>query len=114
MAEIRTLTAAEQLDEAFAASSQRPVWLFKHSLTCPISSRAWHRYQRFVEDRPADDETLYTAVMIQQARPLSNDIAERTGVRHESPQAILLRDGRAVWNASHGAITEGSLAGAGA
>ena len=42
-------------------------------------------------------------------RDLSNEIAERSGVKHESPQAILLRDGKAIWNASHMSITSDSL-----
>ena len=51
-------------------------------------------------------------IEIQNAREVSNAVAEKTGVRHESPQALLLRDGEVVWNASHGAITVESLAGA--
>ncbi len=38
-------------------------------------------------------------------RPLSQAIAARLGIRHESPQAIVLRQGKAVWDASHFAIT---------
>ena len=40
-------------------------------------------------------------IEIQRARPVSIALAERTGVRHESPQALLLRDARVVWHASH-------------
>jgi len=46
---------------------------------------------------------------LQHARALSSAIAEATGVRHQSPQAILLRDGEAVWDTSHGRITEEAL-----
>ena len=43
-------------------------------------------------------------------RPLSRLVEERSGVRHESPQTILFRDGAPVWDASHGAITSERLA----
>jgi bacillithiol system protein YtxJ len=43
-------------------------------------------------------------------RELAREVERATGVRHESPQAILVHDGRVVWNASHGAITRRSLA----
>lgn len=42
-------------------------------------------------------------------RPISRWIADHTGVRHESPQALLFRDGQVVWNASHHRISERSL-----
>jgi bacillithiol system protein YtxJ len=44
-------------------------------------------------------------VVVQRARDVSNEIESRTGVRHESPQAIILRNGKAVWNASHWSVT---------
>jgi bacillithiol system protein YtxJ len=43
----------------------------------------------------------YAMVTVQTHRELSNAIAQRLGVRHETPQAILVRDGRAIWTASH-------------
>ena len=45
-------------------------------------------------------------------RPLSLEAAETTGVPHESPQALLVRDGTVTWHASHGGITTESLASA--
>ena len=38
---------------------------------------------------------------VQSAREISRELANLTGVRHETPQVIILRDGKAVWNASH-------------
>ena len=81
--------------------------LFKHSLACPVSARAFHEYERFASDHP-DVATAWLEVREQ--RPLSRLVEERSGVRHESPQAILFDDGQASWHASHGAITAASLA----
>ncbi|RFU68762.1 bacillithiol system redox-active protein YtxJ [Peribacillus saganii] len=83
--------------------------ILKHSLTCPISQEAFDEYQSFVQDHQ-EFNTAYLAV--QEARPLSNEIAENFGIKHESPQAILFRDGKPVWNASHWKITYDSLSNA--
>jgi len=48
-------------------------------------------------------------VLVREDRPLSLAVAERTGVRHESPQVICLVGGRAVGQASHGDITATTL-----
>ncbi len=101
------LDGAEALESAIEDSHQKPVFVFKHSLTCPISAAAWKEYGDFIADHPA--AAIYTAVEIQRTRELSALVAEKTQVEHESPQVILLRDGKAVWHRSHGSITEDSL-----
>ena len=109
MSAINNLTDLAELDEALDGSRQRPVWIFKHSLICPISTGAWNEYRRFVEE--ADSRAVdFALIEIQKARPVSTALAERTGVRHESPQAILVSDGRPLWHASHSSITARSLA----
>lgn len=109
---IRRLETVADLDDVLALSAERPVWLFKHSVTCGISARAHGEYQRYVEARGEDAE-LFTLLEVQNARPLSNEIAERFGIRHESPQAILVKNGQPVWNASHGQIVAQALESAG-
>lgn len=87
----------EELDGLFAKSSEQPVFLFKHSLTCPISSGVY----QIVSGIDAD---VYL-VVVQNARDVSNEIAAKTGVRHESPQAVVIKDGKAVYHASHYDVT---------
>lgn len=89
---------AGALDELMIRSQSEPVVLFKHSTTCPISMNAHREMERFTD---AD----VNLVIVQRARELSNEIARRTGVRHESPQALVVRNGDVVWNASHYDIT---------
>lgn len=86
-----------QLDDLVAASQRAPVIIFKHSVTCPISAGAYREMERLEED--------VAMVVVQRARSVARAIEERTGVRHESPQVIILRDGRAVWSASHWNVT---------
>ena len=47
---------------------------------------------------------------VQSAREISRELANLTGIRHETPQVIVLRDGKAVWNASHFDVTAGHVA----
>ncbi len=110
MAEPQLIASVNDLDPWFESSHQRPVFLFKHSLTCPISTAAYEEYRRFVDQQPSDGEASYTLIEIQNARPVSAEIESRTSVRHQSPQAILLRHGKPVWNASHWSIKETALA----
>ena len=93
---------AGQLEQLFARSHGEPVLLFKHSTTCPISAAAYQQMSR-VEGEVA-------LVVVQKARDLSREIEARTGVRHESPQALILRDGSVVWSASHWNVTADSVA----
>ena len=107
MESIKEIRQLKELDEALAVSTEKTVLLFKHSLTCPISMRAYNELISYLEE--ADPEVSYNLITVQSARFISNEIASRLGVRHESPQAILVRDGREIWNASHFAITSSSL-----
>lgn len=88
---------AQALEELFALSHSRPVVLFKHSTTCPISAAAYQQMERL--------RAPVSLVVVQRARDLSRHIETLTGVRHESPQAIILSKGQAVWSASHWNVT---------
>lgn len=112
MKEIQT---ADELAAALEASNSEPVFLFKHSTTCPISAGAFRRVGDYLDKAGDDAATIYLVKVIE-SRPVSNQIAADVGVEHQSPQMILVREGRACWDASHGAIggraIEGALASA--
>jgi bacillithiol system protein YtxJ len=97
MANFIELNSIEKLEELFEKSNEKPVVLFKHSVTCPISAGVYHE----VSEVEAD----VNLVVVQKARNISNEIASKTGIRHESPQAIVLKNGKAVYHASHYDIT---------
>lgn len=103
MADVEKIAREDELEGLLERSREHPVWLFKHSVTCGISSGARRRFEDYVASRPEGVEE-FALLEVQSARPLSNRVAEVTGVRHQSPQLILLRGGEAVWNTSHGAI----------
>ena len=83
---------AAALEELFERSNTEPVLLFKHSTACPISARAYSQMTGV--------KTPVSIVVVQDSRGVSSEVEQRTGIRHETPQALVLRNGR-VWNASH-------------
>ena len=93
------------LDRASEHSEEEPVVLFKHSTTCGISHRARHQIAALTE---SDDPPVYE-VIIQEARPLSNKIAASLGIRHQSPQVIILHQGKSIFDASHGRVTTDAI-----
>ena len=97
-----------ELEAAIEESRTRPVLLFKHSRSCGISCEALDELHAHVERAP--DAALYRMITVQSHRSVSDHAAARLGIRHETPQVILLRDGRPVWNASHFRITADAIA----
>jgi bacillithiol system protein YtxJ len=68
--------------------------LYKHSPICPIAARAITEVQTFSRDHD-DIPVLMVDVLGQQS--LSNQLAAQLGIEHESPQVIVVKDGKAVW-----------------
>jgi bacillithiol system protein YtxJ len=92
--------------QLLAESREQPVLLMKHSTRCPISSAAHAQFERFAQEMP---DVACWEVLVVEERPLSLSITAQSGVTHKSPQVMLFRDGVAVWNASHYAITASAL-----
>jgi bacillithiol system protein YtxJ len=105
--ELTKLSTEQELEQLLAASREQPVLIFKHSTQCPVSAEAHGEVRRLL-----DNARGFTAgiVVVQAARALSNKIEVDLGVRHETPQAIVVRDRRAVWSASHFDVTSDVLA----
>jgi bacillithiol system protein YtxJ len=85
------------LHELLEQSTEKPLVIFKHSTTCPISARAYEQMAEL-----ADEVAL---IDVQTGRDISREIAMSTGVEHESPQVIIMRNGKPVWHTSHWDIT---------
>ena len=102
------LSDLAMLEAAIAESLERPVLLFKHSRTCGISCEALDELHAHVAQEGG--KAAYKLITVQSHRRISDEVSQRLGIRHETPQAIVLKDGRPVWNASHFRITAGALA----
>ncbi|RTY73132.1 bacillithiol system redox-active protein YtxJ [Flavobacterium sp. LS1R10] len=95
------LTDLVQLDEIIAISNEKPVAIFKHSTRCSISRMALKQFEN--EFNSSDKVTPYFLDLITH-RDISNEIVNRFGVIHQSPQLILIKDGKAIYNVSHSDI----------
>lgn len=97
----RSIDTTTGLRDALDQSQSEPIALFKHSNTCDLSAMA-------KQELAAVDIPVFELV-VQTARPLSNHIEAHFGIRHESPQVILLHQGKAIFNASHRAVTADNI-----
>ena len=107
MTTLKPLADIAALEAAIAESSERPVLIFKHSRNCGISCEAYDELHAHLAESGV--EASYTLITVQHHRHVSDAAASRLGLRHETPQAILLKDGVPVWNASHFRITANEL-----
>lgn len=97
----RPLTDAGQLNEIITESAEKPVAIFKHSTRCGVSRMTLKQFEN--EFDLQDKITPYFLDLLEN-RHLSDAIASRFNVTHESPQLLLIRNGEPVYMASHGDI----------
>lgn len=101
MTKLGTIEELEVLVE-----KNEPYVLFKHSTTYPISHGAYTEFQAYCsEERAVPAYYLY----VQDARDVSNRVAEQYSIKHESPQVLYIKDGMVVWNTSHWNIKKDAL-----
>jgi bacillithiol system protein YtxJ len=104
----KTIHTDKELEEAITESYEKPVLLFKHSTRCAISSMAFDRLDRNWEDGEMK-ETIGYMIDVIGDRGISDSVQHRFGIRHESPQLLLLRDGKVIFHDSHMGIAYDSL-----
>ena len=121
--ELTPLQHIDELHRLIAESESRPVLLFKHSHTCGVSMealdelvahlngrRSYASASSAAQNKPLDHQPpQYAMVTVQTHRAVSNAIAHKLGVRHETPQALLVKSGRVVWSASHFRVTAAAV-----
>lgn len=96
--EWNNLIELSQLDQLVEESKLAPVLIFKHSRSCSISRASLDRLER--NWKLGGDTKAYYLDLITY-RSISNEIASRFGVPHESPQVIVIQRGEAVYDRSH-------------
>ncbi len=103
----KSLNDINQLDQIEKESFEKPVAIFKHSISCGLSAMARYQLERDW-DFEGEDFSFYYLDLINY-RAVSNEIAERYGVVHQSPQIIILKDGKTIYNTSHHKISVSDL-----
>jgi bacillithiol system protein YtxJ len=104
----REIFSVADYERAVALSRTRPVLIFKHSTECTVSGGAYRRLSEWLKREGRAAPPVFVVKVIER-RPVSQEIASRVRVEHESPQVILLDRAKPVWNADHEAITGESV-----
>ena len=99
----KNITSEEDLNKAIEESATKKVAIFKHSTSCFISKTVLKNFEKEVAN--TDEEVSYYFLDLLAHRNISNKIAEQLEVTHQSPQLIVLENGKATKNASHSDIS---------
>lgn len=97
----KPLVDLDQLNEIVDLSNEKPVAIFKHSTRCSISRMA---LKQFENEFDLEDKIVPYFLDLLNHRAISNEIAVRFGVEHQSPQIILIKNGNAIFATSHSDI----------
>ena len=101
MANFLPIKTKDTLESLFKESAEKPVVIFKHSKLCGISSHVMEMVDGVGRD--------VHFVVVQDDREISNEIADRTGRVHQSPQVFVIRDGKPIYHASHYGIDPAAI-----
>ena len=101
------LDSVDALERVIVASEKRLVLLFKHSVTCGTSAQAYDELVAHLSE--GQHSTQHAIVTVQTHRDISDAVATRLHVRHETPQVLLIQEGRVVWEASHFRVTADTI-----
>jgi bacillithiol system protein YtxJ len=102
------LESNENLDEIIEESNDQPIVIFKHSTSCSISAMALNRLERSWDDKEMSEVKAYYLDLISN-RDISNAVAEKFSIMHQSPQILLIKNGACIYDDSHMGISYQSL-----
>ncbi len=98
----RMLTDLGQLNELIELSHQQSVLIFKHSTRCSISRFALKNFENEYDFSEEELQPYFLDLLAH--RNISNEIANRFNIIHQSPQILLIKNGKCVYNESHDGI----------
>ncbi len=100
------LTNVSDLDALIAESNEKTVLIFKHSTRCSISRMVLKQFES-----EFDVEEYLTPYFLDllNHRDVSNEIANQFGVYHQSPQLLVIKEGKSIFDASHESIDASDL-----
>ncbi|MEX2349251.1 MAG: bacillithiol system redox-active protein YtxJ [Flavobacteriaceae bacterium] len=103
----KPLTSVSEVDEIVKTSKTKPVAIFKHSTSCGISRMVLKQFERDYDIEEGTMGLYYLDLL--SYRNVSNEVAARFQVMHQSPQLLVIKNGAAVYNASHHSIQAAEL-----
>ena len=102
------MNSSEDLSKAINESQQETVAIFKHSTRCGVSRMVLKMFESDLKKLDFENTKFYFLDLIAH-REVSNEIADKLNVRHESPQLIVLRNNEVVHHSSHQSISAGKI-----
>ncbi|MGC4039035.1 MAG: bacillithiol system redox-active protein YtxJ [Chitinophagaceae bacterium] len=103
----KELLTEQDVDDLIVKSAERPQLIFKHSVSCGISAHALFKLEEGTDTLLKKADANYLNLL--RHRNVSNYIARIFSVTHQSPQVIILKNGRPVYSTSHHAISVKSI-----
>jgi len=97
-----TISTESELVRVIEQSHSKPQIIYKHSTICSFSRMAQSELMASSEEIEQKADSNYLGVI--ESRPISNKVSSELQVRHESPQVIIIKNGEAVWDTSHGGV----------
>lgn len=104
---LTSVTQLEEINQKSFETQIKAILLFKHSTRCSISTMALSRLER--NWKLSNKLVPAYNLNLLQYPAVSSEIAEQFNVRHESPQVLLIKNGKCIYNASHSAITAAEI-----
>lgn len=101
---VEEIKSFDDWDRVRKASADESILVFKHSTECPVNAKAAYRVNQWLEEQ-GDDAPRMVFVKVIETKPVSAKIAEDLSIEHQSPQVLLVEDGKGVWSTSHEEIT---------
>lgn len=101
------LTEKDHVEEVLENSHQKTQLVYKHSHTCGICHAAKERIEESMDEIKRQAAINFTNV--KKSRPVSNALADELGIRHESPQVLIIKNGECTWHESHWSIKAGDI-----
>ena len=99
----RKLTDLGQLNELIELSHEKPVVIFKHSTRCSISRFALKQFENDYDFSLEELQSYFLDLL--EYRSISNEVASRFDVFHQSPQILIIKEGKSIFDASHDSIS---------
>ncbi|MFC3157589.1 bacillithiol system protein YtxJ [Chryseobacterium arachidis] len=103
----KKIESENDLKKAIDQSFHHKIAIFKHSTSCFISKTVLRNFEKEIENLEQKVELYYLDLLAH--RPISNKIASDLKVTHQSPQLIVIENGKAINNASHQDISVDQL-----
>lgn len=95
-----SIDTIQKCEELILQSQDVPIVIFKHSTRCPISSGA-NEEMMMLDEECQDKPVKIGKILVVEHREVSLYCAERLGIKHESPQVIIVHHGKVTFNDSH-------------